>query len=79
MSLNLKRRKWIEPAITLALIGVWGAFAFLGLTHRIDESAFDVSMALGFASATVVALLVVDLIEWGLDVRDERERSDVSE
>ena len=77
--MKLKRRKWFEPAITLALICVWGVFAFLGLTHRIDENAWDVSVALGFASATVVALLIVDLIGWAVDVRDERERSDVSE
>lgn len=77
--MKLKRRKWFEPAVTLALICVWSVLAFLGLTHRIDENAWDVSVALGFASATVVALLIVDLIGWAVDVLDERERSDVSE
>ena len=79
MSLKLKRREWIELTVTLALMAMWGALAFLGLTHRINESAFDMSVALGFASATVFALLVTDLVELVVDARYEQERSDVSE
>ena len=71
--MKLKRREWVELIVTLALMAMWGVLAFLSLTHKINENAFDMSVALGFASATVFALLVTDLVELVVDIRDELE------
>ena len=73
MPLKLKRREVVELTVTLVLMAMWGALAFLGLTHKINENAFDMSVALGFASATVFSLLVVDLVGLVVDIRDELE------